>query len=411
MVAVCLYFQVHQPYRLWRDYSFFAIGTDHRYGDEDLNRTLCQRVARRCYLPAGAVLLRLLRECRGRFRVAFSLSGVALEQFRRYTPEVLTLFRELVATGGVELLGETDYHSLASVFSPAEFRAQVRLHEARLGELFGVQPRCFRNTELVYDDRLAAAVEQLGYQAVLAEGAPQLLGWRSPNFVYQPANSFRLKLLLRNYRLSDDVAFRFADTQWTGYPLTPAKYAGWLHQVAGAGEVVVLGMDFETFGEHHWASTGILDFLAGLPAAVLAHPDFAFRTPSEVAATIAPTAKLAVPCPCSWADAAHDLSAWLGNPLQDSASEFAYQLEKPVKAAGDPALLHVWRLLLGSDHFYYMCTKDSDDGAVHRYFNPYASPHAAYVVYQNVLNDLSEQLAARGLPVPGHDAPPLARSA
>lgn len=395
MASVCLYFQVHQPFRLRRDYNFFAIGVDHSYEDATRNRAIARQVADRCYLPANRLMLKLLRQHDGAFRVSFSITGLALEQFKLYAPEVIASFQELVATGCVELLGETYYHSLASQFAPAEFRQQVELHAKALDDLFGVRPGVLRNTELIYDDQLALAAEELGYAAVLAEGAPCLLAGRAPGAVYEAGPTKGLKLLLRDHRLSDDLAFRFANRSWRGYPLTAKKLATSIQRAAASAQTVNLFMDYETFGEHHWAESGIFGLLAALPGEVLKASDCCFQTPSEVAAAWPPQGRLDAPGTSSWADLDRDLSAWLGNPMQDSANEAAYQLADAVMATGDEALLHTWRKLLASDHFYYMCVKKSSDGAVHDYFAPFCSPHEAYVIYMNVLNDLAEELKRR----------------
>ncbi len=386
MPSICFYFQVHQPFRL-RRYRFFDIGEHSLYEDEDANCDIMLRVARKCYLPMNALLLRLIRRHEGAFKVAFSLSGTALDQFELYAPEVVESFRELVGTGCVELLSETWAHSLACRFSREEFKEQIRLHDRRIEALFGVRPRVFRNTELVYNNELAALVEGMGYAAVLAEGADQVLGRRSPNFVYQPAGCLELKLLLKNYRLSDDIAFRFSDPNWSEHPLTAEKFASWIHAVNGAGEVINLFMDYETFGEHHWASSGIFDFMEALPGRILAHPDFGFVTPSEAAENGSPMARLDVPEYVSWADVERDLTAWLGNDMQRDAVEMLYRLEPKVKAVHNAEILQTWRRLQTSDHLYYMCTKWFADGDVHTYFNPYSSPYDAYINYMNILAD------------------------
>lgn len=397
MIHVCFYFQVHQPFRLRKDYSFFCIGKDHNYEDAGLNRAIMRKVAEKCYLPTNAVMLDLIRRHEGRFRISYSISGVCLEQFELYAPEVLDSFRALVDTGCVELINETYYHSLAFLFSRKEFRSQVQAHRKKLEDLFGVKPKTFRNTELIYNNDIGKEVEDMGFDAILTEGADQVLGWRSPNFAYQPQPCYRLKLLLKNYRLSDDIAFRFSNRGWEGWPLTAEKFAGWTHAVAGNGEMVNLFMDYETFGEHQWADTGIFEFLRHMPDAILRHPDFDFRTPAEVSKLCQPMSKLDVPYTISWADLERDLTAWLGNPLQDSAIEYAYSLENAVMRSKDIHLIHTWRKLLTSDHFYYMCTKWFSDGDVHKYFSPYKSPYDAYVLHSNVLNDLEETLVQRGL--------------
>jgi len=394
MPSVCFYFQVHQPYRL-RRYTFFDIGRDHFYEDENANCDILLKVARKCYLPMNKLLLDLVRRYDGRFKVAFSLTGTVLDQFVQWAPEVLRSFQDLAETGCVEFLSETDTHSLAFLFSREEFKEQVRLHDARIEELFGQKPAVFRNTELIYNNDLAKVIEQMGYEAILTEGADALLGWRTPNFVYQPSTCLDLKLLLKNYRLSDDIAFRFSNKEWPEFPLSAEKFAAWAHASNAAGEVLNLFMDYETFGEHQWASSGIFEFMNALPECVMAHPDFDFKTPSEVARSLTPMARLDVPLYISWADAERDLAAWLGNDMQNDAIEALYRLEKRVKALGRDDLLRTWRRLQTSDHFYYMCTKWFSDGEVHKYFNPYGSPYDAYINYMNVLGDF--ELTIRNL--------------
>ena len=386
MSALCFYFQVHQPYRL-RHYTFFDIGVDSFYEDEDANCGIMLKVARKCYLPMNALLLKLIRKYDGRFKVSFSISGTALDQFEAYAPEVIQSFRELVATGCVELLSETYNHSLAFLYSPEEFREQVALHDERIEALFGVTPRVFRNTELIYNNDLARAVEAMGYKAVLAEGADHVLGWRSPNFVYRPAGCDRLKLLLKNYRLSDDIAFRFSNRSWNEWPLTADKFAGWIASDDTVGEVVNLFMDYETFGEHQKASTGIFDFMKALPKAALATRKLEFATVSEAAKKYQPVAVLHCPHVMSWADEERDVTAWLGNELQNEAFTKLYGLRDKIKALKNKDFDYVWNFLQTSDHFYYMATKWLSDGDVHSYFNPYGSPYEAFINYMNVLSD------------------------
>jgi alpha-amylase len=397
MVSICFYFHVHQPFRLRKDYTFFDIGLDHFYEDEKANREIMNKVAGKCYIPMGTLLLDLIRKYEGRFKVAFSVTGVILDQFEKYNPRLLELFQQLAATGCVEFVNETYYHSLAFLYSKREFKEQVLLHRDKIRKLFGQTPTTFRNTELIYNNELAKFIEGLGYRTILTEGADQVLGWRSPNFLYQPAGCYKLVLLMKNYKLSDDIAFRFSNRNWEEWPLTVEKYARWLHALNGNGEIVNLFMDYETFGEHQWADTGIFDFLRALPGAVLAHPDFRFITPGEASRHYTPFAQIDTPHFISWADVERDLTAWIGNPLQNSALEMAYGLEAKIKKAKDPALLATWRRLLTSDHFYYLCTKWFSDGDVHKYFNPYNSPYDAYVVYTNIINDLTETLKQRGI--------------
>ena len=407
MAAVCFYFQVHQPYRL-RHYTFFDIGADAFYEDEDANCDILLKVARKCYLPMNALLLSLIRRHEGRFKVSFSLSGTALDQFAAYAPELIQSYRELVATGCVELLSETYNHSLAFLYSPDEFREQVRLHDDRIEELFGVRPTVFRNTELIYNNALARAVEDMGYAAILAEGADHVLGWRSPNYVYRPAGCDHLNLLLKNYRLSDDIAFRFSDRNWPEFPLTAEKFAHWAGTAALSGDLINLFMDYETFGEHQWEASGIFQFREALPDRLLRLPGFRFVTPSEAAAEHEPVAELDVHNFMSWADAERDLTAWLGNDMQHDAIETVYRLEERVKASGDDGLLRTWRRLQTSDHFYYMCTKWFADGDVHSYFNPYGSPYDAYINYMNVMADFALRLD--GAPGLSHSAEMLPRT-
>jgi alpha-amylase len=406
MPSVCLYFQVHQPCRL-RKYSFFDMGHVHDYEDEAENHRILDRVAQKCYLPANALLLKLIEEHEGKFRVAFSLSGVVLDQIERRRPDVLESFRQLSSTGCVEFLNETDSHSLAFFFSPREFRAQALLHRKRIRALFGQDGRTFRHTELIYSNDLAKAVDKLGYAVILAEGTEKILGRRSPNQVYHPVGCGKLKLLLRNYRLSDDVAFRFSEAAWSEHPLTAEKYAHWLHRIGGEEAVVNLFMDYETFGEHQWRETGIFEFLSALPGEILRHPDFFFQTPVEVAASHDPAGEIDCPDSISWADVERDMTAWLGNAMQQDAARFLYGLESAVRRRKDEDIFKTWRMLQTSDHFYYMCTKWFSDGDVHRYFNPFESPYEAYINYMNILDDLSQSLKQKKECIHDRDAQTL----
>ncbi len=399
MPSVCLYFQVHQPFRV-KKYPFFSVGWDHDYFSEGAqnslnNRHILTRVARKCYLPTNRTLLDLLT-WHPEFRCSFSFSGVILEQLEELAPEVLKSFQDLVATGRVEILGETYHHSLAFLYSRAEFRRQVALHTRKVQQLFGVKPKIFRNTELIYSNDVAREVEKMRFKGILAEGADHVLGWRSPNFVYRPAGTKKLSLLLKNYRLSDDIAFRFSQRTWKDWPLTADKFARWVNQINGNGTNVDLFMDYETFGEHQWEDTGIFEFLRHLPGEVLKHPDNDFATPSEVVARYQPVSELDVPSYVSWADIERDLSAWKGNALQDDALQAIYGLEKAVRKSRDPLIADDWRKLQTSDHFYYMCTKWFADGDVHAYFNPYESPYEAFTCYMNAVRDLRGRIEAKG---------------
>ena len=389
--TVCLYFQVHQPYRL-RVYRFFDIGKSDYYFDDFANRNFMERIAERCYLPMNQLMLDLITFHKGEFKIAYSISGIALQQFEEYAPEVLKGFQALSATGCVEFLAETYSHSLASLASEEEFREQVALHAQTIERLFGKKPVTFRNTELVYSDSTGAAVADMGYQTMLTEGAKHILGWKSPNYLYTNVVNPKLKLLLRNFSLSDDIAFRFSNRAWERWPLTAEKFADWLGNVGKNDEVVNLFMDYETFGEHQPMSTGIFEFMRHLPAAILKKRDFEFLTPAEVAAKHQPIAPLHVPFAISWADEERDVSAWLGNELQNEAFSKLYALEQAVRAQNNPRLLSNFRSLQASDHFYYMCTKFFSDGAVHKYFNPYSTPYEAFINYMNVISDFATRV-------------------
>ena len=320
--------------------------------------------------------------------MAFSISGSALEQFDRYAPEVIDSFKKLAETGCAEFLCETYYHSLASLASPAEFKHQVLKHKAAVEEHFGVTPVAFRNTELIYSDSIGEQVYDMGFRTMLTEGARHILAWRNPDFVYTDEKQSRLKLLLRNYVLSDDIAFRFSDKNWKDWPLTADKYLSWLkNDIANGGDVINLFMDYETFGEHQAASSGIFDFMRYLPEDVLADGTFKFRTPSEVVKQHKPVSSIDIPEPISWADEERDVTAWLGNELQKEAFNKLYGLYEKVALINDPAIFNDYGHLQESDHFYYMCTKFFSDGEVHKYFNPYDTPYEAFINYMNVLSD------------------------
>lgn len=391
MPSICFYFQVHQPFRL-KPYSFFNIGYDHFYEDEKANCEIMNKVADKCYIPTNRKMLELIRRHNGKFRISYSISGTAIEQFEKYRPDVLKSFQDLAETGCVEFIAETYYHSLSVLFSKSEFKRQVKKHEEKIIQYFKQKPRVFRNTELIYNNEIATTAEALGYDAILCEGVDRKLGFRSPNFVYTPAGCRTIKSLLKNYKLSDDIAFRFSDRNWAEFPLTTEKFAHWAHQVAGCGEVINLFMDYETFGEHQWESTGIFSFLDHLPAAIFSHPDFDFKTPSEVIATYPSRDIYDVHELISWADMERDLSAWRSNTMQTEAMDRIYSLEKRIKRTGNNEFLDTWAKLQTSDHFYYMCTKFWSDGDVHKYFSPYESPYEAYMNYMNVFCDLEHSL-------------------
>lgn len=394
-MIVCFYFQVHQPMRI-RKYRLFDIGLDHTYFIEEHahnlnNQKILEKVANKCYLPTNALLLRMIQK-EPRFKISFSFSGIFLEQLEMYAPAVLKSFQDLVNTGNVEILSETYYHSLAYLFSKDEFKKQVKMHDDMIQRLFGKKPNVFRNTELIFHNDIGYDVEQMGYTGILAEGADHILGWRSPNFVYRPLGSKKIKLLLKNYKLSDDIAFRFSSREWKEYPLTAPKFAQWVSALNGNAETVNLFMDYETFGEHQWEDTGIFNFMEHLPAEILSHPDNSFATPSEVVDALTSKDDVDFNRYVSWADVERDLSAWISNPIQHDAIHKIYEMEDEVMATGDAQLINDWRRLQTSDHFYYMCTKWFADGDVHKYFNPYESPYEAFIHYTNVLQDMRLRL-------------------
>ena len=389
--SICLYFQVHQPTRL-RLYRFFDIGKDSHYYDDFANRTILRRVAQKCYLPMNQLMLELISKHKGKFKIAYSISGSALEQFQRFCPEVIDSFKALAATGRVEFLAETYYHSLASLASESEFRHQVEKHAAHIEELFGVKPTAFRNTELIYSNGIGEMVYDMGYKTMLTEGARHIMGWQSPNFVYSGETQPHLKLLLRNYNLSDDIAFRFSNRGWDMWPLTAEKYVNWMKESAKEGDVVNLFMDYETFGEHQSAESGIFDFMRALPDAVIKDGTFGFVTPSEATKKYKPVAGIDVEDPISWADEERDLTAWLGNELQSEAYKKVYAMTEKLAIVNDPELYSDFGHLQESDHFYYMCTKFFSDGEVHKYFNPYDTPYEAFINYMNVISDFQTRL-------------------
>lgn len=390
MASVVFYFQVHQPFRL-RRYSIFDSGTN--YFDDEANAQVCRKVASKCYLPTNAVIADLIRAHEGRFKVTYSITGMAIDQFRRYAPEVLASFKQLAATGCVEFIAETYYHSLAFLYHRDEFIDQVDMHRRLVEEVFGQRPRVFRNTELTYNNDVAKAAEDMGFQTVLSEGADHVLGYRSPNFLYNPPNCGALKLMLKNYRLSDDIAFRFGNRTWPEWPLTAGKFAEWVNQINGNGYVCNLFMDYETFGEHQWDDTGIFEFLRVLPTKIMEIGDNDFLTVSEAAQRYPSSGEMDVPHMISWADIERDISAWLGNSMQANSLYEVYSLADEVRSSGDAELIEDWRKLQTSDHFYYMCTKYFADGDVHKYFNPYESPYDSYINYMNILDSVRSRLA------------------
>jgi alpha-amylase len=375
-----------------RHYTVFD--KNDQYFDDYKNASICRKVADKCYLPTNRLLLEVIRRFQGRFKIAYSLTGVLLEQLQLYAPEVISTFDALAETGCVEFLAETYYHSLSYLYSYNEFIEQINKHTETIERLFGQKPRVFRNTELIYNNDLAALIESTGnFDAIMTEGADHILGYRSPNFLYKPKGCSKLKLLLKNYQLSDDIAFRFSNRDWSQWPLTADKFAAWINSING--NVINLFMDYETFGEHQWKDTGIFDFMRHLPEQVLKNPYNDFKTPTEIVQSLQPVDTVDVPHLISWADIERDLSAWLGNAMQSNALHELYRLEKNVKKAGNEKIIADWRKLQTSDHFYYMCTKYFADGDVHKYFNPYDSPYDSYINFMNVLGNLQERCSGR----------------
>ncbi|MDR0982933.1 MAG: glycoside hydrolase family 57 protein [Culturomica sp.] len=388
--SLCLYFEVHQPLRL-RKYQFFDIGKKHDYYDDFANRNNIRKLASRCYLPTNSVLLNLIREYGNNFKVSFSISGSALDLFKQYAPEVIESFQELANTGCVEFLTETSAHSLASLTNETEFKAQVKEHSEQIKKLFGQTPVTFRNTELIYSDEIGDMVAKMGYTTMLTEGAKHILGWKSPNFIYTNAINSKLKLLLNNFSLSDDIAFRFSNSSWDQWPLTAEKYTQWLLESVKDSDVVNLFMNYDTFGRKNSESSGIFQFLENLPRAVFSTSALEFLTPKEVVKKHLPVAPLFVPFPISWSDEERDVTAWLGNELQEEAFEELYKLSDKVSKLKDEILSYDFRALQCSDNLYYMKTK-LFAGVARKYETPYASPYEAFINYMNVLSDFIDRV-------------------
>ena len=388
MRSICLYFQVHQPYRL-RTYRFFNIGSDHYYYDDYQNRHIIKRVAEKCYLPANRMMLQLISEFGKAFKVSYSISGTALDQFSHFAPEVIDSFRKLASTGCVEFLCETEYHSLASLGNEKEFIRQVDIHRQRIDDLFGQKTLTFRNSELIYSDLIGESIANQGFHTMLTEGAKHVLGWKSPNYMYCNNLNPKLRVLLRNFRLSDDISFRFSERSWSEWPLTAEKFTGWLNALDPHEEVVNLFMDYETIGEHQWKETGIFDFFYHLPSVVFRNSGFSFNTPEELYHNLQPMAAISVPYAISWADEERDLTAWTGNELQSEAFSKLYALSESLAGINDPVIQRDWGYLQTSNHFYYMSTKWFSAGEVHKHFNPYGSPYDAFINYMNAISDFT----------------------
>lgn len=394
--AITLYLHVHQPFRV-RQYSVFDTGESHdyfnepNYNSERNNEAVFKKVADKSYRPMNALLLKLLREHED-FKLSLSITGTFIDQAEQWAPDVIESFQALVATGKVEIVAETYHHSLAFFYSRNEFEKQVTLHRDKIKALFGVTPKVFRNTELAYNNELAQWADSQGYEGILAEGWDPILQWRSPNYVYRPPATKNISLLLKNYRLSDDLAFRFSDQSWGEWPLTADRYTDWLRQATEDAPLVNLFMDYETFGEHQWHETGIFGFFEETVRTWLQDKDNTFATVSDAITTNPPSDEIDVPYTVTWADTERDLSAWNGNRLQQEALKYLYRLESDILRTKDEQLINDWRYLQASDLVYYMCTKNLDDGAVHAYFSPYESPYDAFLFFMNVIRDLRWRL-------------------
>ncbi len=397
--SIILYLHAHQPYRL-RHYTVFDISSTSDYFNADGHdnydsKRILQKVADKSYLPTNRKLIQLLHK-HPEFCLNLSITGTLLEQLEQWSPETLDSFKELIATGRVEIAAETYHHSLAFFHSISEFEAQVQMHREKVQQLFGVTPKVLRNTELAYNNELALWAENAGYKGILAEGWDSALGWRSPNFMYRPSGTNSISLLLKNYKLSDDIAFRFGERTWSEWPLTADKFTHWLDQTNPA-DMFNLFMDYETFGEHQWEDKGIFDFLEHLPAIWLKNPNNTFMTFSQAIEAYPPVDSIDMPNTVTWADTERDLSAWVGNPMQRQAISALYSLGEQIIQSDDWQLIEDWRRAQASDHFYYMCTKWFSDGDVHAYFSPYDSPYEAMINFMNVYHDLRSRLIAKGL--------------
>lgn len=400
--AIVLYLLMHQPYRV-NPFSLFDIGQHSNYfegapeGDKRNNEFIFRRVADKSYFPTLS-LFEELTHTHPEFKLSLSLSGPLLEQLQMWRPDILEIIQRLVAKGACEIVGENYYHSLAFFYSRDEFERQVEMHADKMREVFGVTPTAFRNTEMSYNNDLAYWADKKGYKAILSEGWEPVLGWRSPNFVYQPSFTENIRLLTKNYKMSDDLAFRFGNKSWEGWPLTTEKYVDWANK-SWDQPLLNLFMDFETFGEHQWADTGIFDFLRQLPSEWLAQDSHTFMTVTEAATSFEPVDFVDTPNTLTWADTERDLTAWLGNGMQQNSIKSLYSLEKQILSSEDEQLVNDWRKLQTSDHFYYMCTKWFSDGDVHAYFSPYESPYIAFITYMNAFHDLRYRLAVKGIEV------------
>jgi len=394
MSSICLYFEVHQPLRL-NHFSVFDIGSEHdisyRYFNDKLNQEIFEKVAKKCYLPTNKILLDLINKYDGNFRISFSLTGTFIEYCKRYMPSVLDSFKDLFATGAVDLIQETYYHSLSSLYEDLdEFEEQVKMHRQIIKKIFHYKPRIFRNTETIYDNRIAKKIADMGYKGIITEGTNNILRGRSPNYLYKPVNA-DIKVLLRNYKLSDDIGFRFSTQNWSEFPLTAEKYARWLSSCEG--DILNLFLDYETFGEHQWIETGIFDFLNYLPEKVLKYKNLDFVTVSEAVELFNTTGEIDAPWAISWADEDRDVSTWLGNDMQIACFNELKSIGNHIKSNGNKNFLKIWRSLQTSDHLYYCSTKGLADGDVHAYFSPYENPYEGFINFMNIIQDLKQKIA------------------
>ena len=395
MRAICLYLHIHQPTR-YREYSIFDVANDSNYyydhyDSRQSNERIFKKVANKSYRPMLSLLERNMQS-HPDFKVSFSITGTWLEQAQKWAPELIEQIKRMVERGQAEIVGETYYHSLAYFYNLDEFNDQVLMHSQLIERLFGVKPQVFRNTEFAYNDSLAKWADEKGYKGILAEGWDKILGWRSPNYVYRPAGTQNIKLLLKNYRLSDDIAFRFSNRAWSEWPLTVPKYINWLNMDCLRGNLINLFMDFETFGEHQWEDTGIFNFMDSLISIWLSEYENRFVTVSEACDLEEPADEISMPDTVTWADTERDLSAWLSNKMQVSAMQELYNLRNDVLATNDGQLIADWRYLTTSDHPYSMCTKYWNDGDVHAYFSAYASPYESFMYFMNVLRDIEYRI-------------------
>lgn len=394
--GITLYLHVHQPLRI-RQYSIFDTAHKHDYFDESNtdtdrnNERVLRKVADKSYRPMNALLEKLLHE-HPEFKVSLSITGTFIEQAEKWAPDVIESFQRLVATGQVEIIAETYYHSLAFFYSRDEFVRQVESHKQKIRELFGVETQVFRNTELSYNDELAQWADGYGFKGILAEGWDPILEWRSPNHVYRPHGTENISLLLKNYKLSDDLAFRFSNKAWEQFPLTADTYTEWANASIAESSLINLFMDYETFGEHQWADTGIFEFFDSFVGKWLSNPENTFYTASEAIDAHQPVGTISMPHTVTWADSERDLTAWLGNSMQQEAMRYLYALEEDILRTNNIDLIADWRKLQTSDHTYYMCTKWFTDGDVHAYFSPYDSPYDAFLYFMNALRDVRYRL-------------------